>query len=175
MRARIKASIQSSSFSPIRRNTGLYSLVKIYFFCNGGDVCCFVLCTRLCTHIINFSPTPATHRLPTPKKRSIFLTLKTRRCGNRKSCCVLKLPRQSVTPPPNATRRPTHAYSYVGYFLPLFLEGKSASWMEKCCGKMRLRFFLLRPQSFTVCIFQIGGKKCFYSENIESAELFRDF
>lgn len=127
---------------------------------------CVVLCTRRCTHIINFSPTPSAPAVrpqaTPPKNIQLFSAKESAR--NRK--VFLRSEVVAFPPPAPPIVAP---YAHMNIYTQTFSlsEGKKCSWIEKCCGKMRLRFFLAPPIIFLVFAFFSVWRENIFSKTRE--------
>lgn len=117
---------------------------------------CVVMYTTS-THIINFSPTPATQPTPRAPPRRISTNFFSEKDSPRNRKSVLR-PKVFRAHPPTA---PAAHYAHTcGRFSPLRLEGKKAP--RKMLRKNALAFFSCSAQNlFSVCIFRSpeGGEK----------------
>lgn len=144
MRARIKGiDTSSSSCSPTRRKLGLYSRENaplrakfVLFYVHG----------TACTHIINFSPTPAGHPTwPTTSKSSQLFSEKESANEIEKVFRVIKF---SNPQPPTAASSRTHTRSPDGEFFSACRGKKTTHGRKNAAEKCACVFFSLRPESF---------------------------
>lgn len=150
MRARIKASIQLFFHPPAETRP-----IQSWNFLFWRDVCCFMYTTS--THIINFSPTPATQPTPRAPPRRISTNFFSEKDSPRNRKSILRPKVFRAHHPPHHQRPTTHTHvADGGNFSPLRLEG----W--KMLRKNALAFFSCSAQNlFSVCIFRSpeGGEK----------------